>query len=104
MATRTPHAKPAPSLSAPTQRENLTVYELDDEALVFDPVSSDTHRLNATALFVWRLCDGRHALDRISQALTRTYEVDPDAAREHAERILQEFLSHGLISVQEHAA
>jgi len=85
--------------SGPTRRRDLTVYELDGEALIFDPRTSDTHRLNATAWFIWRKCDGRRDASTIADALTSNYEVDVDAAREHVARILGEFQTHGLVTI-----
>jgi len=93
-----------PLTGPPKRRRDLTVYELDDEALIFDPQSSDTHRLNATALFIWRMCDGNNPPQRIAEALTENYEVGWDSAREHSERILQELHTHGLVTVENDAA
>lgn len=93
-----------PLTGAPRRRRDLTVYELDDEALIFDPKSSDTHRLNATAVFIWKLCDGTREPSCIADALTEHYEVGWESAREHSERILQEFAAHGLVTVENDAS
>ena len=80
----------------PLQRCDLRVHELDGDALIYDMKSADTHRLNVSAAFIWRLCDGRHDVDAIIKKLTGVYDVTPDAAREHVERILGEFSARNL--------
>lgn len=87
------------SESTPTRRGDLTVYEWENEALIFHPTSRESHQLNSTALFIWRMCDGRHERGRIAEALTRHYEVDLDSARKHVDRILDEMREHQLINV-----
>jgi PqqD family protein of HPr-rel-A system len=81
----------------PIGRRDLRVHELDGEGLIFDPVSCDTHRLNETALFIWRHCDGRHDAACIADRLTGAYDVTPQEAVEHVERTLGELEAADLI-------
>ncbi len=87
--------------SVPRRRHDLTVHELDGEALIFDAKSADTHRLNMTACFIWRLCDGRHEPREIAETLTRHFDVDFDEALEHTERMLDEFTGRQLLAENE---
>ncbi len=86
----------------PVRREDLTVHELDDEALIFDADSSDTHRLNTTACFIWRLCDGVHEVENITSEMTEAYDVSPEEAVQHVRRMLAEFREHRLLRVVPH--
>ena len=81
----------AKTLSRPLRRSDLTVHELDGEALVFDAASGDTHRLNGTALFIWRECDGRHDVRQVAERMAKTYDVSLDSAVEHVERMFNQF-------------
>lgn len=83
----------------PARREDLTVQELDGEALIFDADSSDTHRLNTTASFIWRLCDGVHEVESIAAEMAGTYDVSREEAVQHVRRMLGEFREHGLLRV-----
>ncbi len=96
-ATRT--AIPISESAKPLRRTNVTVEELDDEALIYDSVTADTHRLNRTAYFVWRACDGRTTPRQIAESLTKSFEVSLDEATAHAERIVGEFIERGLVFV-----
>lgn len=81
------------------------MHELDGEALIFDPVSADTHRLNETALFVWQQCDGRHDAEQIARRLIQAYDVSIDRALESVERVFDEFEScHLMITTDDDKA
>lgn len=82
----------------PFRRTDMRVHELDGEALVYDPVSADTHRLNQTALFIWRQCDGRKDIRRIAKRLTTDYDVSFAVALAHVQRVLKDFQDRSLIA------
>ena len=77
----------AKTLRRPLRRSDLTVHELDGEALLFDAVSGDTHRLNGTALFIWRECDGRQDAHQVAERLAEVYDVSPESGVEHVEQM-----------------
>ena len=85
----------------PLRRADVTVHELDGEALVFDASTGDTHRLNGTALFIWQQCDGRRDPRQVTEQLTERYDVSPESARQHVERTFGEFLERGLVATTE---
>lgn len=81
----------------PVRRSDLTVQELDGEALVYDPATADKHRLNETAYFIWRACDGLSTAERVAERLSETYDVERGAATQHACRIIEELIERGLL-------
>ncbi len=81
----------------PLRRSDVTVQELDGEALVYDPATADTHRLNETAYFIWRGCDGRSTTESVAERLSETYDVERGAATRHACRIIEELIERGLV-------
>lgn len=85
----------------PVRVDTVNVHELDGEALIFDPGTGDTHRLNETALFIWNRCDGSHGVAGIAAALAQAYEVSEDEARDHVRRIVQDFDERGLLVTDE---
>ena len=84
--------------STPARRTDVVVHELDGEALIYDPQSGDTHRLNATAAFIWRHCDGHTDAEAMTRRMTDTYEVEYDCALQHTGRMLSEFAAAGLLT------
>ncbi|UCG15568.1 MAG: HPr-rel-A system PqqD family peptide chaperone [Phycisphaerales bacterium] len=85
----------------PTRSKNLIVHELDDEALIYDPETGDTHRLNQTALFIWRRCDGLTDPAQIGEALAETYDVSAADAMNQVRRMIAEFDQLGLTTREE---
>jgi PqqD family protein of HPr-rel-A system len=76
------------TVNHPLRRTDVRVQELDGEALVFDPVSADTHRLNRTALFIWHECDAHQDASQIASRLTEVYDVPYDRALQCVEHML----------------
>lgn len=87
----------------PIRRKDLIVHELDGEALVYDRFLTNTHRLNSTALYIWQQCDGRHNLRDIAKRLSEVYEVTMEDAREHVDRMVNEFSARRLLLLRRHA-
>lgn len=85
------------SVGMPVRRGDVTVQELDGEALIYDPVTADTHRLNETAYLIWRWCDGKSGPAELGGRLAEVYEVEPDEALAHARRMVEELIARGLV-------
>jgi PqqD family protein of HPr-rel-A system len=73
---------------APSRRSDVIEEDLDAEAVLYDPRTGNTHRLNRTALEIWRRCDGRTTIQQLAQEQTELYEVDPETALDHVEQVL----------------
>ena len=79
------------------RERDVRVQELDEEALIFDVRSADTHHLNRTAYFVWRGCDGLSDMATIANGLCTTYDVPQAEAKQHVQRIMGEFAERDLV-------
>lgn len=79
-------------------RADLKIHPIDDEGLIYDPLTADTHRLNPTAFFIWQQFDRCVQVDEIVRLVTEAYEVKLTDAKIHVERLLREFHERGLIS------
>jgi peptide-methionine (S)-S-oxide reductase len=66
---------PAPS----ARRHRLFVQEVGDELVVFDQETRKAHRLNPTASFVWRACDGRTGVADIARTMRPKFGPAADA-------------------------
>ncbi len=81
----------------PPRRHDVIEEPLDGEAVLFDPVNGSTHRLNQTALEVWRCSDGRTTVEEIAQRQTELYDVDYDTALDYVEQVLALFVESKLL-------
>jgi PqqD family protein of HPr-rel-A system len=69
-------------LTRPRVRSDLTVVELDGEAVIYDEETTDLHHLNPTATIVFGLCDGASTMKEISIDISEAFgapieEVEP---------------------------
>ena len=87
----------------PRRRSDVVENVLDLEAILFDPVCGATHRLNETALAVWRQCDGITSTRQIAERLGDDYEVDPETALQHVEQLIVVFAEAGLLDMDNRA-
>lgn len=81
----------------PQRRDDLTVTDLDDEMILYDPVDGSTHALNGTAALIWELCDGEQTLHTIIGEMVDAYSIKHELAQHDAESLLEQFYSLGLL-------
>lgn len=81
----------------PRRRADVKVRVLDGETVVLDRRLLQIHRLNSTATYVWRACDGRHSPRSIARRIERRFRVSGDDAWRDVNTTLQVFASAGLL-------
>lgn len=80
----------------PRIQSHLTVRTLAGEAVVYDPRSRATHRLNATALTIWRWCAEARGSADVARRLTATFEVDAAQAEADVRATIDALYERGL--------
>lgn len=81
----------------PRSRAELTVAELDGEAVVFDPVPTKLHYLNHSAALIFGLCDGQTTIAQMAEAIGEAYEMDPAELEGQIRPLLKELQERGLV-------
>lgn len=76
---------------APARRRDVVIERFDREAILVDPRNDHSHRLNQTALVVWRACDGRSTTHEIARRLTGAYDVELDDALDCVDQLVALF-------------
>ena len=71
----------------PKRRADLTVVELDGEAVIYDGQRGKLHHLNPTATLVFQLCDGTATVKRLAVDIGGAFNL-PDKAVERQVRAL----------------
>ncbi len=79
------------------RRPDLSIYEIDDELLIYDETSGDTHRLNGTARFIWDRCNGHRDAEAVAADLADTYDVPMSEASSYVESLFAELLTRRLL-------
>ena len=81
----------------PRMRADLTLVELDQEAVVYDPMSGLVHYLNPMASLVFQLCDGTATVKETTADLAEANEVEPDAIAADIRKLIKQFRDTGLV-------
>jgi PqqD family protein of HPr-rel-A system len=89
-------------MTVPCRRDGVVPQVLDGEAVLFDPQSGCTHRMNQTALVVWRACDGQSTTRQLAARLTQAYDVAMETALEDVEQLIAAFAQAGLVTEADH--
>ena len=85
--------------SVPVRRADVEWVELDDEAVLHDPLGQALHRLDRGARAVWVACDGTSPIGQIVRAVQETY-VGPRSEIERDVRgVIERFRCLGLLEV-----
>ena len=74
-------------------RYDVILRQLDDEWVIYDPVSQELHVLNQTAALVWLYCTGDETSVDIAAALQRVFEdrVSADQLGSDVDRAVEKF-------------
>lgn len=84
-------------VSCPVRRSDVTEEFIDDQAVLFDPKTGSTYRLNSTALEVWRNCESGNNIIEVVEVISRKYEVGIDRVQDDVEQLVAFFAAHGLV-------
>src|SRR5579859_2266952 len=90
IAPLSPDARPLP-------RPELTMTELDGEALLYDSRHSRVHQLNTTGTLVWSLCDGQRTAHEVADVVADTYSIPADEARTDVVELLTRLREEDLL-------
>ena len=81
----------------PQMRSDLTLVELDQEAVVYDPISGLVHYLNPMASLLLQLCDGTATVKETTTDLAEANEVEPDVIAADIRTLIKQFRNAGLV-------
>jgi PqqD family protein of HPr-rel-A system len=81
----------------PKIRQDLTVVELDGEAVMYDDRDGRLHHLNATATLVFNLCDGQVTMKELSRDIAEVVGISAQKIERQVRTLLRQFRKEGLL-------
>ena len=75
----------------PKVRGDLTVVELDGEAVIYVEGTGDLHHLNPTATIVFGLCDGTTTMREIAKDISDAFGVPVDDVEMQVRDLIRQF-------------
>lgn len=82
----------------PQVRDDLTVVELDGEAVIFDEQTADLHHLNPTATIVFGLCDGTATMAEIATDISEAFGVPGAEVEAQVRGLVRRFRKANLLA------
>jgi PqqD family protein of HPr-rel-A system len=84
--------------SKPRVRQDLTIVELDGEAVIYDEVSGDLHHLNPTATLVLRFCDGSATGSQLAADIAEAFGMPQERVAGDVRAALRSFRTSKLLA------
>ena len=81
----------------PNRRVDVELIQFGHEGLLYDPVTVRVHRLNATALLVWRCCDGTATVQTIAAELAGAFGEPTDVIAGAVDALIEELAGIGVL-------
>ena len=82
----------------PVARDDLTVIELDGEAVVYDERTGNLHHLNQTATLIFSLCDGTGTARELSVDIARASNLRVEQIEPQVRSLLRTLKKEGLVA------
>jgi len=101
MAGATPEDSTAStSTSGPKAREDVVSRQVDDEWVLYDPVSQKMHVLNTTMGMIWNHLDGTRTIDDLVRATLDAFDPTPpsDVIARDLGKVLEQLADEGLLA------
>jgi PqqD family protein of HPr-rel-A system len=82
----------------PKVREDLTVVELDGEAVVYDEASGELHHLNPSATLVFGLLDGTATVRELAADVSDVFGIPAEEVETQLRGLVRSFRRLGLLN------
>lgn len=82
----------------PRLRDDLIFRQVEEDFVVYDPVSDRTALLNLSAAAVLDFCDGDRTADEIADEIAEAFSVDAETVLADVDAVLMEFMSQGFLA------
>ena len=81
----------------PKVRSDLTVVELEGEAVIYDDLVRQVHYLNRTATIVFNLCDGSSTIKELAGDIADAFSLQPDEVESQVRTLIRSFREAGFL-------
>lgn len=78
-------------------RDGILEERVDDELLVYNPVTDTYFNLNRTATTVWDLATGQQTVDEIATTVAKQFGIAPEDVIDDVAAIATQFAEAGLL-------
>jgi coenzyme PQQ synthesis protein D (PqqD) len=84
-------------LLKPKVRSDLTVVEMEGEAVIYDEQTGQIHYLNRTATIVFNLCDGGSTIKEFSTEIAEAFTLSREEVERQVRSLIRSFRKAGFL-------
>ncbi|MGH2554736.1 MAG: PqqD family protein [Actinomycetota bacterium] len=81
----------------PKIRSDLSVVEMEGEAVIYDDLTNQIHYLNRTATIVFNLCDGRATIADFSRDIAEAFSLSQPEVERQVRALIRDFREAGFL-------
>jgi PqqD family protein of HPr-rel-A system len=81
----------------PKVRSDLTVVEMEGEAVIYDEANGQIHYLNRTATIVFNLCDGTSTVPEFAGDIADAFSLSPEEVERQVRTLIRSFRKAGFL-------
>jgi hypothetical protein len=81
----------------PKVRSDLSVVEMEGEAVIYDELTGQIHYLNRTATIVFNLCDGSSTIPEFSKEIAEAFSMNPPEVERQVRSLIRNFREAGFL-------
>lgn len=81
----------------PKVRSDLSVVEMEGEAIIYDEQTTQIHYLNRTATIVFNLCDGRSTIREFSEEIAEAFSLPREEIERQVRSLIRNFREAGFL-------
>jgi PqqD family protein of HPr-rel-A system len=81
----------------PKVRSDLTVVEMEGEAVIYDEQSGQIHYLNRTATIVFNLCDGTSTVQEFAADIADAFSLSREEVERQVRTLIRNFRKAGFL-------
>ena len=95
-------SKKQPALSvSPRRKAGVIAQQVLEEMVLYDGNTEMGYSLNASARFIWDLCDGNRTLATICEEISKDLDIEPEMLHDDVQIAVGELASLGLLRIEE---
>lgn len=81
----------------PKVRSDVSVVELEGEAVIYDDETRQVHYLNRTATIVYKLCDGNSTIKELSGDIADAFSLPAEQVERQVRTLIRSFREAGFL-------
>lgn len=85
--------------TSPTKKAGVMAQEVLEDMVLYDGNTEMGYSLNASARYIWELCDGNRTLDMICGVISKELDIEAELLQDDVKSAVSELVALGLLNL-----